>query len=245
MPLRLVMQSAMITPLARVISVASPNLRVNALQVLARPGRPAGITTLAVSQLSASDFIAPAGKLRCALRRIDGVQTQIIYKSHVPFPVGTQGFLYYHPGPAYAPIAGEVRFRIVKSGRPEDFQSGKDLLQHAVPLPWSIPLFVIFQFLSYKRLAHVIKDCGVVSEDTLGAVRGGRPNIPIVTRNSRILHSIGQRIYFDVCQPVLIFARGNTLSAQERLSFLRIWTPQKNEFPYTGMFSEGLFRGRS
>jgi hypothetical protein len=34
------------------------------------------------------------------------------------------GFLYYDPGPVFAPIAGEVRFRIVPSGLPGDFEHG-------------------------------------------------------------------------------------------------------------------------
>jgi hypothetical protein len=149
--------------------------------------------------------------MSCFLTNSDGVQGQIIYRTHVPFPTETQGFFYYHPGPAHAPIAGEVRFRIVESGRPADFHAGKDLLRHSVPLPWSIPLVAMFQIANYAPFAHLVKASGLLGKDILRSLRGGAAKMPRVSKNSRIIHSLGQRIHIDAYEPRLMLAHGNAL----------------------------------
>jgi hypothetical protein len=103
------------------------------------------IRTLLPSRLSPSDLLHPSGhlslKLDTHVSHLDqgntgtGTGTGILpyrwsadAKRYAPWPKDAKGFLYHRRGPAHAPIAGELRFRVVNSGRPEDFERGSDLM---------------------------------------------------------------------------------------------------------------------
>jgi hypothetical protein len=242
MSVRLAMRPAMFIRSGRVVSATSPSLAFKASSARLLCNRSAPITTLAIPRLSVSDFVSLSAKMSYFLTHSDGVQGQIIYKTHVPFPTETQGVFYYHPGPAHAPIAGEVRFRIVENGRPADFHAGKDLLRHSVPLPWSIPLVAVFQIANYAPFAHLVKASGLLGKDILRSLRGGAAKMPRVNKNSRIIHSLGQRIHIDAYEPRLMIAHGNALKGPLSTHLLDDTRGNRRTLAYTGT-AHALFKG--
>jgi hypothetical protein len=112
-----------------------------------------------------------------------------------PFP-DVQGFLYYVPGPAHAPIAGEVRFRVVPSGRPEGFaRRGHDLLAHGRPVPWRIPLLTVLQSKTYAPLIPLI---AAVSPETEEICRSPPADMLPTGPDATIVHSFKQPFWIDM-----------------------------------------------
>jgi hypothetical protein len=110
------------------------------------------------------------------------------------------GFLYYDPGPVFAPIAGEVRFRIVHSGLPGDFEHGHDLMAEGRPVPWRIPLAGVLRNKTHRPLATLItatsdaaaQFCGLGDSDL---------NLPPTDPDAIVLHSLRQPFWVNIPGP--------------------------------------------
>jgi hypothetical protein len=119
-------------------------------------------------------------------------------KSPLAFPDGTQGFLYFIPGPAHAPVAGEVRFRTTTGPDPTGFPDGRDLLLPDIPEPWSISLISLLS--SEKKYGHL---CNVIFEqdgsaalELAHAIREHKDRV--TRRDTRVIHSLGQPFIQDL-----------------------------------------------
>jgi hypothetical protein len=152
------------------------------------------------------------------------------------------GFLYYKPGPDHAPIAGEVRFRIVASTKPRDFDDGHDLMLPGKPVPWAIPLARLAPSPrnGYKPLLELL-----VSEDGPGALppstievlcnKDKRPSA-FVSQRSVVLHSLQQCFYWDTQMDAIhLYVAHNNRLIRESLPCLIGGGPQDGSLrPYTG-----------
>lgn len=119
--------------------------------------------------------------------------------ARLPFPSGTHGFFYFVPGPAHAPIAGEVRFRVTASEDPATFVAGHDLLLPNVPSTWHIPLLNIARSKrSFKHLCDVLADRDrSVSTELIRTIRETKPPL-VAYHTTRIIHSLKQPFVLDV-----------------------------------------------
>jgi hypothetical protein len=111
------------------------------------------ISTLLPTRLAPSDFLVLSGQLQVSPKlgphsvQLSGIDYRSkpfrnatsFLPDRVPFPPGTMGFLYCHAGLSHAPIAAHLRFRIMPSDNPADFERGHDLMIHE-DMPWMRPL---------------------------------------------------------------------------------------------------------
>ncbi|KAJ7669080.1 hypothetical protein B0H17DRAFT_1247076, partial [Mycena rosella] len=101
---------------------------------------PAILCSLRPENLKSSDFVDLAGMVKASVR-FDPAQPQLrlsydwsVAGGHIPFPQHACGYLYYHPPPLHAPLAGSIRLRVNS-----DDARGSDLLL-PTGLPWCIGL---------------------------------------------------------------------------------------------------------
>jgi hypothetical protein len=178
------------------------------------------------------------------------------------FPA-VRGFLYYHPGPSHASIAGEVRFRVVDSGRSADFSQGVDLEEPRRPLPWRIPLVTIAQNKSqYKDLCALLLGESHPSGDgpelqpacagtanlnssLVAQVLAGTLDAPSISTESVIVHSLGR----PFCVDLQCAAHTFHVAHHHRLSKAHLYwmTDQRitggvrtKTQPYTGAYSHDI-----
>jgi hypothetical protein len=190
----------------------SPRLRTASLRgfasTSAKRGRPSlpSLTTLHPQLLQPSDFHSLSSMQAVRINydtRESNEPSDIYYKAigknRIPFPTEARGFFYFHPGPSYAPIAGELRFRVVPTGSPTDFNQGHDLLAINQCLPWSIPLATLLSFKGYSGLASLLK-CHFMP--TLSSVleRVKEDKLQKARTNSTIIHALGQPLFTRVDQ---------------------------------------------
>lgn len=101
------------------------------------------IRTLDRRKLKSTDFLDLTGRACFGLKQEKEGSIRGIYSIHHDryikdaFPVGTRGFLYYHPRPPLPPGYDEIRFRLTKSFDPASFDHGTDLLNR-FGRPWSM-----------------------------------------------------------------------------------------------------------
>lgn len=174
---------------------------------LSDPSSPSGLFPLSYSQSLRCN--GPTTSSRTAANNIGGI--------HPPFPTGTHGFLYYMPGPAYAPVAGEVRFRITTGKSRDAFASGMDLGAYgpsAHGSPWRIPLCNIASSRTwYRDLRRLLLEEGHGPAEFLA---GKNPQSTIAKRGTVIMHSLDQELWIPlqsmhVYLPVFHVAVGTTL----------------------------------
>jgi hypothetical protein len=197
------------------------------MQVSKRPGLPPLFTTLDPRRLTSTNFRSIAGNISCRLRN----KTTPEYKSslihykrigriYVPFPEGTDGFFYYHSGPAYAPVAGELRFRVVPSANPDNFNTGHDLVQFHGGLPWSAPLPVLLQRPSYSALLPILK----LDLPTLASIIEliDTKGMPLVDSDVKLIHSLGQPFYADLSKTRITYrvVQGSTIGKSRMFQLL-------------------------
>jgi hypothetical protein len=182
------------------------------------------LSTLDSARVNAADYMDLSGYLR-----VYGARFALGSSDHTPFPSQTHGFFYYVPGPAHAPIAGEVRFRIAGEVRfriaptadPTGFQHGHDLLLHNSPAPWRVPLISIIQSKSsYIHLYERLCKDGIISSDLVADVREHKSSYPSRISTTFILHSLSQPFHHEVakCRIHLCVAKGHQLSKVVRMS---------------------------
>jgi hypothetical protein len=205
------------------------------------------LTTLHPPLLQPSDFRSLSSLLKPKIGQQMQERTNISpvhYKYHdgryIPFPNDAHGFFYFHPGPSYAPIAGEVRFRIVHSGDPAHFNRGHDLLDTSQRLPWSIPLATVLYYKTYKAFAHLLIDATIPGLHATGVLeRFARNDLQNAGMDASIMHSLGQPLFSGVSRPFIHFriARSDGLS---KLHTFRVLPTRKTQShlssftPYTG-----------
>jgi hypothetical protein len=157
------------------------------------------IGTLNPERLTSADFVNMSGMKSYWIKPgQDTVHFTSRSGSRLAFPDGTQGFLYFIPGPAHAPVAGEVRFRTTTGPDPTGFADGRDLLLPDMPVPWSISLVNLLH--SEKKYGHL---CNVIFEQdgsaALELAHAIREHKDGVTRgDTRVTHSLGQPFIHDL-----------------------------------------------
>jgi hypothetical protein len=174
------------------------------------------LSTLDSARVNPADYMDLSGYLR-----VYGARFALGSSDHTPFPSQTYGFFYYVPGPAHAPIAGEVRFRIAPTADPTGFQHGHDLLLHNSPAPWRVPLISIIQSKSsYIHLYERLCEDGIISNDLVADVREHKSSYPSRISTTYILHSLSQPFYHEAskCRIHLCVAKGHQLSKVVRMS---------------------------
>jgi hypothetical protein len=181
------------------------------------------ISTLDPVRLTSADFIDLSGRKTYTIRA--GQKSgRFMYaysrRAEAVFPGKTQGFLYYSPGPAHAPIAGEVRFRITDSPDPVRFANGRDLLMPDMPVPWSISLMNLLSAKDVHRpLCNIILERDrSVSLELATSIREHKDGL--VKRKLRVLHSLGQPFILGVSatEVNIRVASGNRLRNDLRLN---------------------------
>jgi hypothetical protein len=196
------------------------------------------ISTLDPTRLTSADFLDLSGKTK---RVIKPGRDEVHFVSgglgrpRVPFPDETQGFLYYVPGPAHAPIAGEVRFRITGSSDPGSFADGRDLFMPDMPEPWTIPLPNMLAAEKYQHLREVlISQGGSASAELLACAQQHKGTL--VTHKSRVIHSLGQPFIQDlsVSATSVRFASGNRIHDIMTLHLPSDSRGGRRVWPYTG-----------
>jgi hypothetical protein len=203
------------------------------------------LTTLLPQHLQPSDFRSLSGKgivyantLACLSRS----QLRFSQQNNkaTPFPEDAKGFWYLHPGPSHAPIAGELRFRIVESGNPEDFISGHDLVDVYGSLPWSIPLPSLLRHKVYAALASLLLLSGPNAHYSSIVRQINNNKMPIINTDATIIHSLGQPLYLDLSKTAAGYriASGNKLNpSPSHFGLFTDWRKKTRGFtPYTGMF---------
>jgi hypothetical protein len=174
-----------------------PHLRLPGASTSALGGR--HISTLDPARLTSADFLDLSGQKKWAIKPGRDVVHFVSGggSGRVAFPEETQGFLYYAPGPAYAPIAGEVRFRTTTGPDPADFARGRDLLLPNMPVPWSIPLLNMLATEKYQHLREVLISLdGSASAELVACAQQHKGTL--VTQKSRVIHSLGQPFIQDL-----------------------------------------------
>ncbi|EPQ61351.1 hypothetical protein GLOTRDRAFT_125070 [Gloeophyllum trabeum ATCC 11539] len=146
-----------------------------------------GITlrTLDATRLLPEDFVSLSGKSIVHMRALDAPPSvpvhQLHYynsrreRSHVPFPEGTQGFLYWHTEPNAPPFLSEIRFRVTASSDPAAFSDGYDLQRPNGRL-WRRMLFDIANYVNHAPFRLVLLRDGLVTQDLLDNVLASADN---------------------------------------------------------------------
>jgi hypothetical protein len=199
------------------------------------------IGTLDAASLICADFLDLSGQKRRTIKP----GRDVVYfvsggsgRPRVAFPDETQGFLYYVPGPAHAPIAGEVRFRITSSSDPGSFADGRDLLMPDMPEPWTIPLLNVLATEKYQHLREVlISRDGSASAELLACAQQHKGTL--VTQKSRVIHSLGQPFIQDLSASAtsVRFASGHRIYDIMTLHLPSDSRGGRRVWPYTGDLS--------
>jgi hypothetical protein len=151
------------------------------------------ISTLDPRKLRAQDHAQVGGRSNAQVT-LPGEEHPLVIpfatRKALRFPHKTAGFFYYARGPAHAPLAGEVRFRLVDSADPSAFASGRDLIASHNGTVWSIPLLRITSpnQLEY-RLLPLLQQDGLVSP-SLGSLAGQHADLAKL--RAPVIHSLEQ-----------------------------------------------------
>jgi hypothetical protein len=179
------------------------------------------LSTLNPARMTHADYVDLSGR-----GRIHGATFWTPRKAgsevELHFPSQTQGFFYYVPGPAHAPVAGEVRFRITSNAEPASFEHGHDLLLPHSPAPWRIPLIAIIQRKqNYALMFEQLRKDGAIGDDLVAHLR--EEMSPVIRRTMHIVHSLGQPFHHEIAKHCiqLRVAAGNVLSASVNVGLPR------------------------
>ncbi|KAG6917286.1 hypothetical protein DXG01_003127 [Tephrocybe rancida] len=122
------------------------------------------LSTLNPRRLRVSDFLDLSNILTRSVCYVSDLAqgSPIAYNNKrfgVPFPPATQGFLYLHHNPSFPPLGAEIRFRLVPSGDPALFETGKDLLGHNGEV-WNISVLHLPHRKRYTSLLRCLQHEG-------------------------------------------------------------------------------------
>jgi hypothetical protein len=96
--------------------------------------------------------------------KASGIYYDALSKVRSRFPAHTKAFLYYS-APAERPrMAGELRLRLASDDNFASFESGSDLLQRN-GRPWSLPLYCVSKYSSYRLLYEKLREERLVPDD--------------------------------------------------------------------------------
>ncbi|TFK46230.1 hypothetical protein OE88DRAFT_1812065 [Heliocybe sulcata] len=208
---------------AKVLKAAVPATTVAAL----RTGSTSQLHSLNPGKLEVEDFVDMTGLLmkpvRFPLAPGEPSFEMRYYKSgrrDIPFPSGSQGFLYWHLEPDAPPVSGQVRFRTTRSSDPATFPRGRDLR-----LPngrtWNVSPFDIACRAKYSGIrAHLLSEKLVttnVLDTALNMSTSSREKMYRPDSGSLIIWKFGQRFFVDLPNTVAaLWIIGN--STVERLT---------------------------
>lgn len=118
------------------------------------------------------------------------------YQPFTAFRPGTAGFFYYTSSPAL-PEAGEIRFRITGSPRPDSFALGRDLLT-ANGLVWRLHLLTMVKgFDEYAPIVSQLQSENLVTSATRQSCLRLTRDMSLLSNTERALHSFYQPFIFD------------------------------------------------
>jgi hypothetical protein len=174
------------------------------------------LSTLDSARVQPTDYMDLSGHVRAHGATFEAMAG----RAYAPFPTQTRGFFYYVPGPAHAPVAGEVRFRIAPTADPTGFQYGHDLLLPNSPVPWRIPLVSIIQSKRYIYMYERLCEDGAISDDLVADVREHKSSSTRRKGTTPILHSLSQPFYHEASKDCirLCVAKGHQLSTLVRMN---------------------------
>ncbi|TFK93700.1 hypothetical protein K466DRAFT_82421 [Polyporus arcularius HHB13444] len=158
------------------------------------------IQSLNPETLSEADYVDISGHT-CQLnveRRFSRIPTVIPYRYQpfTPFRPGTAGFFYYTSSPAL-PEAGEIRFRITGSPRPDSFALGRDLLT-ANGLVWRLHLLTMVKgFDEYAPIVAKLQSENLITKETRDSCLRLTRDMSLLSNTERALHSFYQPFVFD------------------------------------------------
>jgi hypothetical protein len=210
------------------------------------------LTTLHPPLLQPSDFRSPSSRVQFRIRH-EAPDRNTLAMVHyrfrnglfIPFPTDARGFFYFRPGPSHAPIAGELRFRIVPSGDPKAFDQGRDLMDTLQILPWSIPLATLLYYKTYQALAYLLVDANLyipfpTSYSTGVVERFKQGDLQKAGMDANIVHSLGQPMLTNVNSKSTnyIVAKGDKLLEARNMGLFSDTRRQNRAMlsfaPYTG-----------
>jgi hypothetical protein len=211
--------------------------------------RSASIHTLSAANLTCEDFVSLDKYAKRAYVSCLNDKKKFAWITYgtedfrvKPFPKGTQGFLYYAPGPKHAPIAGALRFRVTESRDPGAFHSGHNLIHHNGGTPWGITLLSLGTSRAiYRPLYDLLvspKQPRLIS-DTLKDVLKTKTKI-----TGTVVHSLGQPFMLDLSRSATIcIASGHSVGPGINTPILGVQRHAgdgKLHYPYTGGFLSSL-----
>jgi hypothetical protein len=129
------------------------------------------VSTLCSKRSQPSDCVDISGTIRprvtlsCGATRLPSPLHPTNTDPTDRFPPNTRGFFYYHTPPKAPPFVGELRFRCASNL--DDFHNGKDLLSKDKFTPWSIPQYVLANYITYATWREQLILDNLVTQATL------------------------------------------------------------------------------
>lgn len=155
----------------------------------------------------------------------------------VPFPPNTRGFLYYKSPPEAAPLAGEIRFRLVEDEDPARFAQASDLMSPIGTL-WRIHISALaLGFSCYRGLCESLLKDELVTQSMINEIL----KMGFNDHKGYTIHSLGEPfpLSFSVLRHMVQICRGNNGGRVVLKSLFRDQRSSKNhptQTPYRGEF---------
>ena len=161
---------------------------------------------------------------------------------HLPYPPGTNAFLYYSIAPEKPRIAGELRLRVVSSNDHASFESGSDLLLTNGRV-WSRPLYGLSKY--RNPLYEKLREERFIPDDLHAALS----NLPLKSpshRRSQVLHKLNDTFVVDFSRRAKTLFFVINEQGVERISLhCNIFFDDRAILrvqPYTGTYTITIFR---
>jgi len=119
-------------------------------------------------------------------------------QTHVAFPGGARGVLYYHVDPSLPPISGSLRFRLCNVL--EEFERGSDL-QVGPGQPWSMSLCRIVRTKFGQPICKMLLDDGLIDQRLVTTIQGLSLTAKILDKRS--LYHLQQPVIFSLLKRYL------------------------------------------
>ena len=124
--------------------------------------------------------------------------SDLLYQTHVAFPGGARGVLYYHVDPSLPPISGSLRFRLCNVL--EEFERGSDL-QVGPGQPWSMSLCRIVRTKFGQPICKMLLDDGLIDQRLVTTIQGLSLTAKILDKRS--LYHLQQPVIFSLLKRYL------------------------------------------
>ena len=156
---------------------------------------------------------------------------------HLPYPPGTNAFLYYSIAPEKPRIAGELRLRVVSRNHHASFESGSDLLL-ANGRVWSRPLYGLSRY--RNPLYEKLREERFIPDDLHAALS----NLPLESpryRRSQVLYKLNDTFVVDFSRKTRLPFFVITEQGVEKPEFHRKMFIDQSEIwgstPYSGAYT--------